>query len=122
MDESKETSVHSAIFSPQQFPLSFGVKSDSCGTLAHDASRSVQNNSSMATSVGGFHSPISRVSVLAGAASPLKQQHFSNVQSGVNTIKHSSGSLDKGWPSAHTGLNVRSSGPSHVTQDQGDIF
>ncbi|XP_074567802.1 uncharacterized protein LOC141824418 [Curcuma longa] len=118
MDESKETSVHSAILSPQQFPLSFGVKSDSCGTLVHDASRSVQNNSPMATSAGGFHSPISRVPVLACAASPLKQLHVSNVQSGVNTIKHSSGSLDKGWPSAHTGLNVRSSGPSYVTQDQ----
>ncbi|KAG6469516.1 uncharacterized protein LOC122034644 [Zingiber officinale] len=104
MDESKETSVHSTVLSPQQFPLGFGVKSDSCGTLAHDA--------------GGFHSPISRVPVLACAASPLKQLHVSNVQSGVNKIKHSSGPLDKGWPSAHTGLNVRSSGPSYVTQDQ----
>lgn len=124
MEVSKEKNELSSVHSPQQLPVSVGVKSESRGTIASGASRISQNKSPMPTSSGGFRnsSPISHVPVLACAVPNLKQSQISDMQAGVNTIKHSSSSLDKALPSAHNELNARPSGPSYLTQDQGKIF
>ncbi|KAG6498919.1 hypothetical protein ZIOFF_038672 [Zingiber officinale] len=120
MEVSKETNVHSSVHSSQQLPVSVGAKSESRGTIASGALRISQDKSPMPTSSGGFHnsSTISHVPVLAWVAPNLKQPLISDVQAGVNTIKHSSSFRDKALPSAHNGLNARPSGSSYLTQDQ----
>lgn len=125
MEESKETNEHSPVPSSLQFHVPVGVKSESRGIMAYGASRFSQDKSSLITSSRSFRNclPSSHVPVLACAAPNLKQSQISDVQAGVNTIKSSSGSLDRrALPPEHNGLNARPNGPAYLTQDQGNIF
>ncbi|XP_074580088.1 uncharacterized protein LOC141836485 [Curcuma longa] len=122
MEESKETNEHSSVHSPLQYPVPVGVKSESRGTMAYGASRFSQDKSSMLTSSVGFRNSLlsSHVPVLASAAANLKQSQISDVQAGANTIKHSSGSLDRALPPEHNGLNARHKGPAYLTRNQAE--
>ncbi|WOL13941.1 hypothetical protein Cni_G22721 [Canna indica] len=122
MEEPKENHMHSSVYSPQQFPVSFGGRSEPHGTLAHDASRFMQDKSPMQASAGGFQSgsALSHVSVLTSAASSFKPSHISDVQGGANSAKQSSIFLEKASPSAHVGLSARPSGPPYLTQEQAE--
>ncbi|KAG6510671.1 uncharacterized protein LOC121975211 [Zingiber officinale] len=113
MEESKEINEHSSVHSPLRYPVPVGVKAESRGTMAYGASRFSQDKSSMLTSSGGFRSslPSSHVPVLASAAPNLKQSQINDVQAAANTIKYSSGSLDRALPPEHNG-------PAYLTRDQ----
>uniref|UniRef100_A0A804JB26 PHD-type domain-containing protein n=1 Tax=Musa acuminata subsp. malaccensis TaxID=214687 RepID=A0A804JB26_MUSAM len=46
--------------------------------------------------------------------------HLNDVQAGVSSVNKLSGSLERGTPSAHIGLNARMNGSSYLTQDQAE--
>lgn len=113
--------MQSSVCSPQHLPVSFGAKSDIHRALAQDASRFMHDRSPMGTSAGGSQSAslITRAPLLTSAAPSLKQPHLNDVQAGVSSVNKLSGSLERGTPSAHIGLNARMNGSSYLTQDQG---
>nr|XP_018675645.1 PREDICTED: uncharacterized protein LOC103971012 isoform X1 [Musa acuminata subsp. malaccensis]XP_018675646.1 PREDICTED: uncharacterized protein LOC103971012 isoform X1 [Musa acuminata subsp. malaccensis] len=120
--EESKAHMQSSVCSPQHLPVSFGAKSDIHRALAQDASRFMHDRSPMGTSAGGSQSAslITRAPLLTSAAPSLKQPHLNDVQAGVSSVNKLSGSLERGTPSAHIGLNARMNGSSYLTQDQAE--